>query len=123
MKIKFEEFLKENFINYNGREADTDFCDDYNDYIDETNEEITIMGMSYLPSKVLGDVDPIAYDCELSNYIDSLTRDGEWVEVDDMYFRKSDYADAESDWEDLEENEEIDEDKENERMRREDNLK
>jgi len=46
---------------YEGYEA-------FNDYIDETHPEIIILGMSYLPSKVLYETDPIAYRVMFSDY-------------------------------------------------------
>ena len=48
----------------------------FNDYLDEVNPEIIINGMSYLPSKVLYETDPIAYRVMLSDYES---------EIDDKY--------------------------------------
>lgn len=41
----------------------------YREYLDDTGA-ITILGMDYYPSDVLRDVDPIAYRCGLSDYLD-----------------------------------------------------
>lgn len=43
----------------------------YNDFIDETNEPVTIMGMNYDPSRALEELDPIAYRCGYVDWLDS----------------------------------------------------
>jgi hypothetical protein len=48
----------------------------FNDYIDEINQPIEILGMKYSPSKVLYETDPIAYQVILSEYES---------EIDDKY--------------------------------------
>ena len=52
----------------------------YDDMLDECYDTIEIAGMSYCPSKVLEDVDPIAYDCGFNDYVDSLGIDLDEVE-------------------------------------------
>ena len=49
----------------------------YNDMIDECNPIVSIFGMEYLPSRVLEEIDPIAYNCGLADYLDAngLTTD------------------------------------------------
>jgi len=44
----------------------------FNDYLDEVNPEIIINGMSYLPSKVLYETDPIAYEVEYNDYLNNI---------------------------------------------------
>jgi hypothetical protein len=44
---------------------------------------IEVMGMSFFPSRVLYELDPIAYRAGLNEYIDNLIRDG--YEVDSDY--------------------------------------
>ena len=44
----------------------------FNDYLDEVNPEIIINGMSYLPSKVLYETDPIGYEVEYNDYLDNI---------------------------------------------------
>lgn len=45
------------------------FCDEnYDEWIDETNEDVEIWGSSYPASLVLERCDPIAYRCGLSDY-------------------------------------------------------
>ena len=52
--------------------------DNYDDMLDETNEEVTICGYSYSPSIALYRVDPIAYNCGLSDYEDFLLSDNKY---------------------------------------------
>ena len=52
--------------------------DSYDDMLDETNEEVTICGYSYSPSIALHRVDPIAYNCGLSDYEDFLLSDNKY---------------------------------------------
>lgn len=47
----------------------------FNDFIDEIYDTITIFDMSYNASLVLQKVDKIAYDCIFSEYIDSYISD------------------------------------------------
>ena len=42
----------------------------FNDLIDEISQPIVILGMTYCPSRVLHEIDPVAYDCELANWLD-----------------------------------------------------
>jgi hypothetical protein len=46
----------------------------YDEDIDSEGDVI-VCGMKYLPSRVLKEVDPIAYDCGYNDYVDSLTDD------------------------------------------------
>lgn len=52
------------------------------------------------PSEVLKEVDPIAYNCALSEYIDSLSQEDEYEMVDGLLYLKEDIAEA---YEDLKE--------------------
>lgn len=49
--------------------------DNFNDFIDEVSDTITIFGMSYNASIVLQKVDRIAYDCIFNEYVDSCVLD------------------------------------------------
>jgi hypothetical protein len=44
----------------------------FNDYIDEATGVVTILGMAYCASRILKEIDPVAYNCELANYLDSM---------------------------------------------------
>lgn len=41
----------------------------YDEMLDECNEEVSICGMTYLPSECLKKVDPIAYRCGMSDWV------------------------------------------------------
>ena len=43
----------------------------YDEYLDEVNPVVEICGMKYCPSRVLEEVDPIAYNCGLADFLDS----------------------------------------------------
>lgn len=45
---------------------------DYDNYIDELEGDVTICGMSYSASRVLSEIDPIAYRCGFADYCDTL---------------------------------------------------
>lgn len=49
--------------------------EEYDDMLDSCYPDIEIMGMTYSTSKVLSEVDPIAYRCGHSDYNDSLLSD------------------------------------------------
>lgn len=42
--------------------------DQYDDYLDETNTKVTIAGITFYPSHILKDLDPIAYECGFSDF-------------------------------------------------------
>jgi hypothetical protein len=52
----------------------------YDDMLDECNGDIDIMGMKYCTSRVLKEVDPIAYNCGFSDFCSSLCEDNIHVE-------------------------------------------
>lgn len=52
----------------------------FNDYIDEATPVIKILGMSYTPSRVLKEIDPIAYDTVFDEFTNHLYEDGTAVE-------------------------------------------
>ena len=43
---------------------------EYDEMIDECTEDIVIFGMTYSPSRVLKEIDPIAYRCGITDYND-----------------------------------------------------
>lgn len=55
----------------------------FNDFIDEMTGPVTVLGMEYTASRVLKELDPIAYNCELANYLDSEGLTTEESEADD----------------------------------------
>jgi hypothetical protein len=54
--------------------------DQYRDYINEATPEIKILGMSYLPSRILEEVDPIAYGVVFDEFANHLWEDGTAIE-------------------------------------------
>lgn len=52
----------------------------YDDMLDDCNGDIDIMGMKYCTSRVLKEVDPIAYNCGFSDYVSSLYEENIKVE-------------------------------------------
>ena len=77
-KQKIEE-LRE-LLNHNKQElrnldiSITNLADDekYADWLDEIEGDVSILGMNYRTSYVLNEIDPIAYNCVFSDYLDSL---------------------------------------------------
>ena len=87
-------------------ELDPDnYEDQFDDSLDDSIPEIEIGCLTYSPSHVLKNVDPVAYRCSLNDFVDSLD-----VEDSDEYKAlqeeidqlKSDIEDLESEIEDLE---------------------
>ena len=82
-----------------------DYETQFDEYLDESIPEIEIGCLTYSPSHVLKNVDPVAYRCGLVDFIDSLdVEDSEEYkdlqeEIDQL---KSDIEDLESEIEDLE---------------------
>ena len=48
----------------------------YDEMIDDCTPMVKVGSLEYLPSRVLKEVDPIAYRCGLNDYLDSLAQDG-----------------------------------------------
>lgn len=82
-----------------------DFADQFEDMLDESGT-VEAGGYSFYPSRILRELDPVAYDCSLNDYADSIfdaseTDDYEALqeEIDQL---QSDIEDLESEIEDLE---------------------
>ena len=82
-----------------------DFADQFDESLDESIPEIEIGCLTYSPSHVLKNVDPVAYRCGLNDFVNSLdVEDSDEYkdlqeEIDQL---KSDIEDLESEIEDLE---------------------
>ena len=82
-----------------------DYEDQFDESLDESIPEIEVGCLTYSPSRVLKNVDPVAYRCGLNDFIDSLD-----VEDSDEYKAlqeeidqlQSDIEDLENEIEDLE---------------------
>lgn len=57
----------------------------YDNDLDETNEPILVCGLSYQPSDVLKNVDPVAYRCGFNDWLDAEVSNGRFFEVDGEY--------------------------------------
>ena len=44
----------------------------YRDCLDDCNDLVVVCGMSYNPSRVLEELDPIAFNCGFNDYCDSM---------------------------------------------------
>ena len=82
-----------------------DYEDEFDESLDESIPEIEIGSLTYSPSHVLKNVDPVAYRCSLNDFLDSLD-----VEDSDEYKAlqeeidqlQSDIEELENEIEDLE---------------------
>lgn len=75
-----------------------DYVTQFDESLDESVPEIEIGSLTYSPSHVLKNVDPVAYRCSLNDFVDSLD-----VEDSDEYKALQEEIDQlESDIEDLE---------------------
>jgi len=54
----------------------------YDELLDECYGEIKIGNITFDPSRVLKELDPIAYDCGLYDYLS----DGDFYELDDEFY-------------------------------------
>lgn len=70
----------------------------FDEMLNECNEPVVIIGLSYDPAHALKEVDPIAYRCAVNDYIDSLLTDGDISELEDgTIVRTSDLEALETD--------------------------
>jgi len=61
----------------------------FNEFLDEQGD-VEILGMSYLKSTILKEVDPVAFRCCLADYVDGQ----EVEEIDGEYYSSEDISDA-----------------------------
>ena len=103
---KLQDQIKDKEKQQSNIEIDPDsYEDQFDESLDESIPEIEIGSLTYSPSHVLKNVDPVAYRCSLNDFVDSLD-----VEDSDEYTAlqeeidqlKSDIEDLESEIEDLE---------------------
>lgn len=77
------------------------YDENYDEWLDEIYGEIMIGNISFLPSRILKELDPIAYRCGFSDYIDSLD-----IEDDEEYQElQTELEEAKEELAELEENE------------------
>ncbi len=58
----------------------------YRDMLDETCEQVTVGGLTFSPSRVIEELDPVAFRCGVSDYF----ANGEYVEVGGETYRHDD---------------------------------
>ena len=58
--------------------------------IDVTNEEVEVMGLSFRPSEIVRQLDPVAFRTYMNDFLDGEARDGELVYVADGWYRARD---------------------------------
>ena len=59
--------------------------DAYRDLIDKLDGEVTVAGMKFCASRILEELDPIAFRCGLTDYVDTLemTEDEDYRALED----------------------------------------
>ena len=53
---------------------ETDYMNEYNQFLDEIYEEFSIGNVTFAPSRILEELDPIAYRIGLNEYVDDIER-------------------------------------------------
>jgi len=76
--------------------------DSYREWLDSMDGPIVVCGIEFDASRILEELDPIAYNCGYSDYADA----GGFVEIDGDYFNQDEVDNALQELED--ENEEVD---------------
>lgn len=69
--------------------SDCDLYRDYDAMLDDIYPECKIAGNTYSTSRALKEVDPTAYRCGFSDWLDSEMTDNKLVEIDGKYYRVS----------------------------------
>ncbi len=73
-----EEVLEESFYE-KLEEAVRNYCEEnYDDWLDEINEEVHIGSLTFYPSQILRECDPIAYRVGLDDYVNSEYEESEY---------------------------------------------
>lgn len=65
----------------------------YDDMLDECYGPVTIAGLEYQHSEAQKSIDPIAYRCSVSDFIDSECQNDILEEVDGEYYNKNEVDD------------------------------
>ena len=73
-------------------------ADMFDQYLDEMHDEVTIGDITFSPSKILAECDPIAYRCYFNDYESNQIENEEWFEDDPT--EDEDDIDWEQYWED-----------------------
>lgn len=103
-KMTFKEWLAESDYSYLSESEAENL---YRDVIDETEGAIKICGMSFTASRIVEELDPTAFRCGMTDYLD-----GDYEEFEDGYILKSELEKAQEEYQEY--CEEIDEENETE---------
>lgn len=93
--------IQENIDNFELDEDDYEA--QYIEMLDE--EDVTVCGMAFCPSRILSELDPTAYNCGLSDFVDSIDKedDEDYKElVEDLESLESQIITLEEEIEELE---------------------
>lgn len=81
-------YMSQNTLKIEASPIDADEL--FQELLNQTQEPLKIGRLEYLAGDALRKLDPIAFRCEVSNYIDSLLSDGELTEIDGEFYWTSD---------------------------------
>jgi hypothetical protein len=70
--------------------TESDLHSKFDDSIDEETQSVVIAGVEFIASKILNEMDPIAYNEAFSNWMD---QSGDYVEIDGSYYLKDEAED------------------------------
>ena len=76
--INGEEFEQDEFYSKLEEAINSECEGTYDDYLDESNEDVCIGDLTFSPSTVLERCDPVAYRCGLSDYQSSELENAEY---------------------------------------------
>jgi hypothetical protein len=54
--------------------------------LDECGPEVSVAGLSFLPSRVVEELDPVAFRCGVCDYVDSLLGESLSDEIDGNHY-------------------------------------
>jgi hypothetical protein len=58
----------------------------YRDMLDESGPEVHVAGLSFMPSRVVEELDPVAFRCGVCDYVDSLVGESLSDEIDGNHY-------------------------------------
>jgi hypothetical protein len=87
---KWKNFMRDDIKKYIEEEIESiDSEAFYDQFLDDTNEPVSIAGYTYFPSNTLKEVDPTAYRCGKNDYIDACLSDRDYIEIDEKLYLKN----------------------------------
>jgi len=58
----------------------------YRDMLDDCEPEVNVAGLSFVPSRVVEELDPVAFRCGVNDYVDSLVGESLSEEIDGNHY-------------------------------------